>query len=630
MMSTALPSTGSNYDSDIAIVSDKQEAPSSWLSSLSNAISKTTCSLPAIETLNSLKADGKICIFIGDLTQSTLRDPTPEQFSAIRDMCTKSKGVFWLTRGGNVDSQSPDAAIIRGFFRTTRVEYVGKRMITLDLDPNTELWSTGSIENLAKIYARIFDYSTDNEVLDFEFAERAGQVHVQRYFHDTNRNKTLFVEPSNAFVADLEPLHQDGRPLRLTVGTPGLLDTLVFTDNADLETELPEDHIEITASAFGVNFRDVMVAMGQLQSDTMGFEVAGVVKQVGATAALCGFKPGDRVTSLIRRGHYSSHVRCEWTNAVHIPEDMSFETAATIPMIFATAYLGLFDMANLKKGESVLIHTAAGGVGQAAVLLAQHVGAEIFVTVGTEKKKELIMNRYGIPADHIFSSRDDSFASGIMAYTNGRGVDVVLNSLAGPMLQMSFDCVAQFGRFVELGKRDFEKNNSLALSRFTRNVSFSSLDLLQMEEHRGHDIQRVMRDVITLFQKKAVTAAEPVTVYPITELEKTFRLMQAGKHLGKIVVTVNNEDKVPVSLDSRILAIVFSVLILHRSSDRAWLLNFVLMRLTWSSVVWEVSESPSVIGWLNTVHETSSSCPEAPINKRLSHSLTVWPSITAR
>ena len=229
-----------------------------------------------------------------------------------------------------------------------------------------------------------------------------------------------------------------------------------------------------------------------------------------------------------------------------IPDEMSFETAATIPIIFATAYISLFDMAGLKKGESVLIHTGAGGVGQAAIILAQHIGAEVFVTAGTVEKRELLTNRYGIPSGHIFSSRDAFFATGIKTAANGRGVDVVLNSLAGSLLQASFNCVAQFGRFVELGKRDFESNNSLALGTFTRNVTFSSLDILQMEEHRGGDVQRVMRDVIALFQQGAVTTAEPVTVYPLMEVEKAFRLMQAGKHLGKIVVTVDPEGQIPV------------------------------------------------------------------------------------
>jgi NADPH:quinone reductase-like Zn-dependent oxidoreductase len=225
---------------------------------------------------------------------------------------------------------------------------------------------------------------------------------------------------------------------------------------------------------------------------------------------------------------------------------MSFETAATLPMCYTTAYVSLYDMARVQKGEKVLIHAAMGGLGQAAIVLAKHAGAEIFVTVGTAEKREFAIEKYGIQPDHIFSSRDASFASGVLAMTGGKGVDIVLNTLAGTLLQESFNCIAQFGRFIEIGKRDLEGNSLLEMGAFTRNVSFSSIDLLQLEEHKGLEINRVMKEIIHLFKQNVVAPVQPVTVYPLSEIEKTFRLMQAGKHMGKIVVSVT-DDLVPVS-----------------------------------------------------------------------------------
>jgi hypothetical protein len=229
-----------------------------------------------------------------------------------------------------------------------------------------------------------------------------------------------------------------------------------------------------------------------------------------------------------------------------MPDDMDFETAASLPTIYATVYVSLVDTARLQRGETVLIHSATGGVGQAAVMLAQHLGADVFVTVGSDEKRRLVMDRYGIPADRIFFSRDASFAAGIRAATAGRGVDVVLNSLTGNLLQESVNCLAPFGRFVELGKRDLEQNHCLELEAFTRAVSFSSIDLIAFGEHKGLEANRILKDVMRLLGEKAIRPVYPITAFPISDAEKAFRLMQTGKHMGKIVLSVDPDVVVPV------------------------------------------------------------------------------------
>jgi len=226
---------------------------------------------------------------------------------------------------------------------------------------------------------------------------------------------------------------------------------------------------------------------------------------------------------------------------------MTFETAASLPTQYVAAYVSLYDTARLQGGETVLIHSATGGVGQAAVMMSQRVGAEVFVTVGSEEKKDFVMEQFGIPEDHIFSSRDASFGEGIMAATGGKGVDVVLNSLAGELLQESFNCLAPFGRFVEIGKKDLEMNSSLAMEAFTRAVTFSSIDIIVMGERKPMEAHRVLKDVIRMVgETKELGTLKPITSFPIGQAEKAFRLMQAGKHMGKIVLTVEEGFMVPV------------------------------------------------------------------------------------
>lgn len=223
----------------------------------------------------------------------------------------------------------------------------------------------------------------------------------------------------------------------------------------------------------GINFRDTLVALGRISHDILGLECAGIVSNVGPG---CRFQPGDRVMAFVA-GAFSAHVRIADEKIARIPWNIGFAEAAKIPTIFVTAYHALIEVGRLDPGESILIHAAAGGTGQAAVQIAQHKGAEVYVTVGNPAKKQLLMESYGIPESHIFYSRDSSFSEGVKYRTDGRGVDVVLNSLSGDELRASWDLVAPNGRFLEIGKRDILAHESIPMFQFAKNVTFSAIGM---------------------------------------------------------------------------------------------------------------------------------------------------------
>jgi NADPH:quinone reductase-like Zn-dependent oxidoreductase len=208
-------------------------------------------------------------------------------------------------------------------------------------------------------------------------------------------------------------------------------------------------------------------------------------------------------------GGFSTYARCPTTSVAQIPDTMSFEVAATIPVVFCTAYYSLFDLGQLQPGERVLIHAGAGGVGQAAIMVAQMIGADIFVTVGSLDKKRFLMTQYGISEDRIFYSRDTSFARGIRRATGGVGVDVVINSLAGDLLRETWECLAPFGRFIEIGKADITKNTRLDMLPFENNVTFASVDLTKVAKFRPQLMKRLMGDVCRLVHEKSV---HPISV----------------------------------------------------------------------------------------------------------------------
>ncbi|CAG8974817.1 hypothetical protein HYALB_00000431 [Hymenoscyphus albidus] len=274
------------------------------------------------------------------------------------------------------------------------------------------------------------------------------------------------------------------------------------------------DEVEIAVKAVGVNFRDILIALGQLPEHTLGSECAGIVTRVG-DAVKGQFKIGDRVVCAMK-GAYRTYV------------------------------------AHIQKGESVLIHAGAGGFGQASIQLAKMSGAVIYVTVSTRVKKRLLMDLYDIPEDNFFSSRTLALKDGIMKQTGGRGVDVVINSLTGDALRYSWECLAPFGRFIEVGKRDIlapsvSALGGLPMSPFSKNVTFASVDLILICQMRPDLYKDFITSVIDLAKSEKITTPQPLTVYKVSKAEDAFRLMQSGKHSGKLVLEFDDNDRVRVT-----------------------------------------------------------------------------------
>jgi emericellamide synthase (highly reducing iterative type I polyketide synthase) len=252
----------------------------------------------------------------------------------------------------------------------------------------------------------------------------------------------------------------------------------------------------------------------------------------------------DRVCALYSRS-YTNYPVVHGHCACVVPDTMSFEEAAALPIVWTTVYYSLVDMGRLRRGDKVLIHAGAGAVGQAAIILAQHINAEIFTTVGSTAKRELLQHTYGIPADHIFSSRSTAFAEGIRRLTGGYGVDVVLNSLSGEVFRESCSLVAPFGRFVEIGRKDLMDDALMPMEFLLRNVTFAYVDLAAIIVQNKPLAGRLLQSVVDL---AAAGAIRPVTLtsMPIDQIETAFRLIQAGKHVGKVILTVSEDQKIKV------------------------------------------------------------------------------------
>ncbi len=335
----------------------------------------------------------------------------------------------------------------------------------------------------------------------------------------------------------------------------GILDSLELVP---LRRRAPKaGEIEVRVHAAAINFRDVLRALGMIGSDNSdklagdsfcpGFECAGTVAAVGERVT--EFRTGDKVMLIIneQEGCLASYVTVSTEEAVYMPAGLSFAEAATIPVAFATAFYGLHTLAGMQSGERVLIHSAAGGVGQAAVQLAQAAGAEILATASSSKWPTL--QRQGIR--HIFSSRTPDFADKIRAVTDGpvlnKGVDIVLNSLSGDFIEQSFAVMARGGRFIEIGKLGIRTEDEVRTHR-----PDARYFCYQLGEEMQVSVKTLLEEISAMFEKDILNPL-PCKTFPVRKIRDAFRYMQQAKHIGKVVITFDPHQDQAVRSDSAYL-----------------------------------------------------------------------------
>ncbi len=286
--------------------------------------------------------------------------------------------------------------------------------------------------------------------------------------------------------------------------------------------------------AAGVNFRDVLIALGMYPDEVMlGNEGAGIVREVGR--GVTGLAPGDRVLGIFAGGVGPVAV-ADSRLLVKLPDGWSFVDGASVPVVFLTAYYALRDLADLRSGESVLIHAAAGGVGMAAVQLAKHWGAEVFATASPGKWQAV--RDLGVAQTHLASSRDLEFEQKITDATAGRGVDVVLDSLAREFVDASLRLLPRGGRFVEMGKSDIRDADQVAAEH--PGVRYRAFDVIEAGAERMGEI---LHEVMALFAA-GVLHPLPTRAWDVRQAKDAFRFISQAKHIGKVVLTVPREGRV--------------------------------------------------------------------------------------
>ena len=544
MISTAMPKTTPDYPHTITIVRSEDER--AIANELSGHIAATRNPVRIEQkSLSELDPSNTFCVVLLDVVSPFLASCSKLNFKAIMDMCFKATGILWVTRGASVDSSDPEKATIAGLSRTLRSEDHSLKLTTLDLDPTSSCPLDMAL-HIRNILDQVLLAGSQKHLSENEYAVRDGTVIIPRLVEDCGLDD--FVQCS---LGDKEPtfelLDQTDRALGLQIETRGLLETLYWADNVLHSASPAANEIRVKVKMVALNFKDLMAAMGQLEGlSSMIIECSGTVIEVGENAS-ASFRVGDRVCAMLPDGGIATSSNIDHRLVHHIPDAISFEVAAAIPVSYATALYALRDVARIQPGETILIHSAAGAFGQAAITLAKFFGAgKIFVTAGNAEKRSLIKESFGIPEEHIFSSRNLCFAPGIRRLTDGRGVDVVLNSLRGEAARESQNSLNRSGRFIELGQKDVSTNAKMETQYLSKNSTFAVIDLVTLAQDKPWAFQELLDTAINLIHSHQIELLQPISVAAVSKLEENFRLMQTGKHVGKLIVEIDSHSQVKV------------------------------------------------------------------------------------
>ena len=420
-----------------------------------------------------------------------------------------------------------ESALI-GVARTMASEFKGLRIRLIDADRS-------AVRSGATMADAVLE-----ETAETEFILRGAERYVPRL-------EELALHEVAASRRTLET-SRDSSNFAVTMTGPGTIDNIVLREISD--PELARDEVLVEVAAVGLNFRDIMAATSilpdELENDeaywrNLGLEFAGTVRKVGD--GVTSLKPGDRVMGM-GKGFLRRFAKIRADRAMRVPDDVDLIEAATIPAAFLTAHYALTHVGRLAEDETALIHLASGGVGLAAIQVAHDVGAKVFGTAGSDTKRAFL-KKWGV--HEVMNSRALDFADEVRSLTRGRGVDVVLNALSGNGIDKSLECLAPFGRMVEIGKRDLADDKPIGLRSLYRNNTYSVIDLSTLPTERPKLFRQLLSEVEG---KVAAGVYKPLeaTRFPASHAADAMRMLSRALHIGKVIVTFD-EPSVEIEVD---------------------------------------------------------------------------------
>ncbi|OTA08257.1 PKS protein [Trichoderma parareesei] len=504
-----------------------------------------------LDSIDSVNLNEHVaCLSFLEMEHEFLATMSSEDMDRFRKITDNVGCLLWLTGANMLSDPNPDLTLSSGLSRALMLEQPALRYTILDVGADLpKLNYKESICN-SMTAALTCRYDTD----DKEFIQKEGVLYISRFAPDVELN-ALFRQRMSPGAMKLVPLGQVG-PAKLSIGQVGMTDTIHFQQVSERKTTPPAGFVDVELRAVGLNAKDIYALNGRAEtrSATTALDFGGVISAVGPDVE--HLKVGDRVAGFVPN-HFGTTERVPM-QAVHkmlLKEE--FTVLPTLLTVYCTALVALKDRAHLRAGESILIHSGAGAFGLAAITMAKHMGATVFATVGSRAKRDYLINEMGVPPENIFHSRNASFMDDILATTSGRGVNVIVNSLVGDLMHASWSCIAPFGRFVEIGKRELIDAGKLDMRVFLKNATFTAFDLSEFfyaEESYYQDVVYGYTAQVIDMYRAGIIKPSPIATFDVADIGQAYRYFGNKDRVGKVVISLENPNSlvqvVPLSYQS--------------------------------------------------------------------------------
>lgn len=418
------------------------------------------------------------CLSLLEVEREFLPSLDETDMDRLRQITNIVTDLIWITGACMLGEPDPNMTLSSGLSRALMLEHPSLNFFVIDA--GSAIVSEPEWNLLCTAVKRVMACGDHHG--DKEFIYMNGALYVSRFVPDDELNSTFNQCLSKHKETERVELGSIGTA-QLASGRVGVTDTLHFQQRSEVATPVPVGFADIAVKAVCLNAKDIYTMSGRVETrtGTTAVEFSGIVTAVGPD--ITHIQPGDRVAVLYQNYFSTSERVPAWAAHKILPGEDPM-VIPTLLTAYFTAIYALRFRANLRAGENVLIHAGSGALGLATISIAQRMGATVYTTVGSQDKKEFLIKQLGLPATHIFSSRDNSFVAGIQVATGEEGVDVVVNSLTGDLMHASWNCLANFGRFVEVGKRELSDAGRLQMHVFMRNATFTAFDITELFCHK--------------------------------------------------------------------------------------------------------------------------------------------------
>ncbi|KAI1398297.1 polyketide synthase [Hypoxylon fuscum] len=490
-------------------------------------------------TLNDMTSNPHVVAFLD--RENLLLDADENRLKIFQHLARRAVSMVWITPCGMVRGRNPVGALVTGLLRTLGTENPVLRFRSIDIDAkNFDVEDAELVRCIADQEVALQQEQPSEEREDREFVWQDGCLWVSRLVPDAGLQgySEMAKTPLSRGGTALLPLDNQG-PVRVAFETPGILSSLYFQPYTELWKPLQKDWIEVKVAAVGLNWKDLGLSSGRFDANNLSSEYTGIVTRIGSNNT--GFSIGDRVYGM-GRGHFGNYTRVPAAFAHKLLPSDDFVEVATMPLVYMTAVYAFEYVTHLRKGQTVLIQSATGGLGLAAIQLARAKGAEIFATAGTPEKVRFLTETIRIPSSHIFSSRDVTDLVKAAAQTRKGGFDVILSSSRGDMLYASLKALAPLGHLVDVGRMDVQDAKSIGLELFQKSANFSSFDLTLVLDNDPVVGAELMQAVDKYYRAGQICPIRPFTPTDVSQLDQVLLGFSKGTHIGKLVVTFQNPE----------------------------------------------------------------------------------------